>query len=157
MITKNRTAPWLMAIGILLSCIQCWGVETQADIDKRICVNLAEEARYVLDDNSDTTKYLSPYIAAEIYQQVITKSLGLNPTDQSELLATSMAALPCGDIVSSFLMAIKRRMEYNRFDYFVMRYRSWIVGALLLAALVGVFYARQRCSLVKQSDGGAAT
>ena len=156
MVISYRFGSWCLALGLLLGGAQCLALDAQADLEKRICTNLADEARVVLDDSSDTTKYLSPYIAAEIYQQVVAKSLGPKVTDQGEVTAPSMAALTCGDTVSGFLMAIKKRMEYNRFDYFVLRYRFWIVSALLLVAGV-VFYVRQRRGLGKQGDGGAAT
>lgn len=151
---SRRVTPLVLAWGLFCLGAPCVAKDYADDVAQRICANLDDESRRVLDDNSDTSKYLSPYIAAEIYQQVVAKSLEQNATELAAASVPAMAALPCGDTVSGFLMAIKRRMEYNRFDYFVMRYRGWIGAALLIALLSGGFYLRQRQKLAKQASTG---
>jgi hypothetical protein len=124
-------------------------VATDPDaLSKKICSNLAATSQQVLDDHSDTRKYLSPYIASELYEQVAADSLaslGVAATD--ELRAPEMSSLPCQDTVSDFMMAIKKRMEYGRFDRMLVAYRVWFVGGgvVLLGGLLifGLFRRRQ--------------
>ena len=114
----------------------------QSVLELRICENLKTASEQVLDDTSDTTKYLSPYIAAEIYEQVVAKSVEAVGGASADMETPRMAELLCGDTVSTFLMSIKKRMEFNRMDYFLARYRFWIIAALILGLLGGLFYRR---------------
>lgn len=117
-------------------------LDSQSELAQRICENLKTASEQVLDDTSDTTKYLSPYIAAELYDQVVAKSVEAVGGVRADMEIPRMAQLPCGDTVSSFLMSIKKRMEFNRMDYFLARYRFWIITSLIVALLGGLFYRR---------------
>jgi hypothetical protein len=119
-----------------------FSLDNQSVLVQRICENLKVASAQVLDDTSDTTKYLSPYIAAEIYEQVVAKSVEAVGGASADMETPRMAQLPCGDTVSTFLMSIKKRMEFNRMDYFLARYRFWIIAALILGLLGGLFYRR---------------
>jgi hypothetical protein len=110
-------------------------------LEQRICDNLKTTSTQILDDTSDTSKYLSPYIAAEIYDRVVAKSLEAGDVSDG-LQAPRMAQLPCVDTVSTYLMSIKKRMEFNRVDYFLARYRFWIFFAMIVALLGVWFYWR---------------
>ena len=134
-----------MLIGVAVG--QTKTQEVSANVSQRICANLVNESKLVLGDSSETSKYLSPNIAAEIYQQVVVKSL-----DEDEIEAPAMVELPCSDIVSDFMMAIKKRMEYNRIDHFIASNRVLFYGSLVLL-LVGGFNSlrRQRQSLRKDN------
>ena len=153
MATKGWFASWFMALFISLASGLIWAQGVERDLPQRICANLADESNRILNDTNITTKYQSPYIAAEIYQQVVEKSLA-----GADLQAPSMAALPCGDTVAAYLMAIKKRMEYNRFDLFVRDHRVLIISILLLALMAGgawlVYRKKQR---VRDSSVGAAS
>ena len=139
----NKAGLWLaIATTLCLLSSHSLALDTQLALEQRICENLKLASTQVLDDTSDTTKYLSPYIAAELYQQVVQKSVLAAGEAGAETQAPAMAALSCTDTVSTFLMSIKKRMEFNRVDYFVARYRFWIIGALLLVLLGGFFYWR---------------
>ncbi len=127
-------------------------VDTRSALAQRICENLKTASKQVQDDTSDTSKYLSPYIAAEIYEQVVAKSVEAVATASADIEAPRMAQLPCGDTVSTFLMSIKKRMEFNRFDYFMARYRLWIVSALIVALIGGLLYRRLNQQSTKMSD-----
>ena len=124
--------------------------DREALLSQRICSNLASETQRVLNDAGDTHKYLSPYIAVDLYQQVAADSLtSMVGSDTEGLVLPEMSALPCQDTVSDFMMAIKKRMEYGRFDRMVAGNRVWLTGAaiLLLIALmawVAVRRLRQR-------------
>lgn len=129
--------------GIVTACLFCGyalALDARSALDQRICENLKIASEQVLDDTSDTSKYLSPYIAAEIYEQVVAKSLVTGASADME--TPRMAQLPCGDTVSTFLMSIKKRMEFNRMDYFLARYRFWIIATLIVGLLGGLFYRR---------------
>ncbi|MFZ9649673.1 MAG: hypothetical protein ACO29C_06255 [Fluviibacter sp.] len=117
-------------------------LDNQSVLEQRICENLKTASEQVLDDTSDTTKYLSPYIAAELYEQVVAKSVEAVGGASAGMETPRMAQLPCGDTVSTFLMSIKKRMEFNRMDYFLARYRFWIIGVLIVGLLGGLFYRR---------------
>ena len=132
MATKGWFASWFMVLFISLASGLIWAQGVDSDLSQRICANLADESNRILNDTNITTKYQSPYIAAEIYQQVVEKTL-----DGADLQAPSMAALPCGDTVAAYLMAIKKRMEHNRFDLFVRAHRVLIISILLLALMAG--------------------
>jgi hypothetical protein len=115
-------------------------VATDPDaLSKKICSNLAATSQQVLDDHSDTRKYLSPYIAIELYEQVVARSMAaLGVADTDPTMAPEMSSLPCQDTVSDFMMAIKKRMEYGRFDRMLVAYRVWFVGGgiMLLGGLL---------------------
>lgn len=114
--------------------------DREALLSQRICSNLASETQRVLNDAGDTHKYLSPYIAVDLYQQVAADSLtSMVGSDTEGLVLPEMSALPCQDTVSDFMMAIKKRMEYGRFDRMVAGNRVWLTGAaiLLLTCLIG--------------------
>lgn len=149
--TKHLLASWLIALSVLLFSGQVLAQTAPINLPQRICANLASESQRLLDDSSATTKYLSPYIAAEIYQQVVTKSM---MGDDSE--APSIAALPCVDTVSGFMMAIKKRMEYNRVDQFIVSNRVLVYGCLGLILVGGVIYMRRQRQLTKK-DAPEAT
>ena len=117
-------------------------LDKQSELTQRICENLKIASEQVLDDTSDTTKYLSPYIAAEIYEQVVAKSVDAAGGVTADIETPRMAQLPCGDTVSTFLMSIKKRMEFNRVDYFLARYRFWIIAVLIVGLLGCLFYRR---------------
>lgn len=117
-------------------------LDKQSELTQRICENLKIASEQVLDDTSDTTKYLSPYIAAEIYEQVVAKSFDAAGGVTADIETPRMAQLPCDDTVSTFLMSIKKRMEFNRMDYFLARYRFWIIAVLIVGLLGGLFYRR---------------
>lgn len=128
-----------MALSLLLATGQCLAEDPAADLPQRICANLAEASQRVLSDTSTTTKYLSPYIAAEIYQQVVDKTVA-----GVDVQAPAMAALPCGDTVAAYLMAIKKRMEYNRVDYLIADHRVLVSSLLVLAVIAGALWYRNR-------------
>jgi hypothetical protein len=138
---KTYFALMVLAIGCLFSA-PALTVDIQSVLEQRICENLKTASEQVLDDTSDTTKYLSPYIASEIYEHVVAKSVEALGGDSAGMETPRMAQLPCGDTVSTFLMSIKKRMEFNRMDYFLARYRFWIIGALIVGLLGGLFYRR---------------
>jgi len=137
--TKHLFASWFMALSLLLVAGQTVAQEAAGDLPQRICANLANESQRILDDTSTTTKYLSPYIAAEIYQQVVDKTVA-----GADVQAPAMAALPCGDTVAAYLMAIKKRMEYNRVDYLIADHRVLVNSLLVLAVIAGVVWYRNR-------------
>lgn len=123
-------------------------IDTQR-LSQKICSNLSTMSQQVLDDHSDTRKYLSPYIASELYKQVAAESLAsLGVAGTDDVRAPEMSSLPCQDTVSDFMMAIKKRMEYGRFDRMLVAYRVWIVGAglVLLGALLVYGLLRRRQS-----------
>lgn len=131
--------------GIVIACIfsgYALALDARSALDQRICENLKIASEQVLDDTSDTTKYLSPYIAAELYEQVVAKSVEAVGGASADMGAPRMAQLPCGETVSTFLMSIKKRMEFNRMDYFLARYRFWIIATLIVGILGGLFYRR---------------
>ncbi|WVH09268.1 MAG: hypothetical protein EoVTN8_621 [Fluviibacter phosphoraccumulans EoVTN8] len=138
---KSYFALAVIATGCLFSA-PAMSLDNQSVLEQRICENLKAASEQVLDDTRDTTKYLSPYIAAEIYEQVVAKSVEAVGGASAGMETPRMAQLPCGDTVSTFLMSIKKRMEFNRMDYFLARYRFWIIGALIMGLLGGLFYRR---------------
>ncbi len=138
---KSYFALAVLATGCLFSA-PAMSLDNQSVLEQRICENLKAASGQVLDDTSDTTKYLSPYIAAEIYEQVVAKSVEAVGGASADMEAPRMAQLPCGDTVSAFLMSIKKRMEFNRMDYFLARYRFWIIVTLIVGLLGGLFYRR---------------
>lgn len=138
---KSYFALVVLAIGCLFSA-PALTVDNQSVLEQRICENLKAASGQVLEDSSDTTKYLSPYIAAELYEQVVAKSVEAVGGASAGMETPRMAQLPCGDTVSTFLMSIKKRMEFNRMDYFLARYRFWIIGVLIVGLLGGLFYRR---------------
>ena len=146
--TKRFVASSCLVFAALSSLAYAAG--DAAGLNQRICSNLAAASEQVLDDTSTTTKYLSPYIAAEIYQQVVKKS-----AIPEGVVAPTLASLPCGDTVADFLMAIKKRMEYNRVDHFFARYRVFILGLLLLASIAGGLWLRYRKERLASNDSRA--
>ena len=149
--TKHLLASWLMALSVLLVSGPVLAQTAAIDLPQRICANLASESQRVLDDSSATTKYLSPYIAAEIYQQVVSKSMAGDDVE-----APAIAALPCVDTVSGFMMAIKKRMEYNRVDQFIVSNRVLVYGCLGLLLVGGLIYMRRQRQFTKK-DAPEAT
>lgn len=131
----------LFAMACLLSG-RLLALDAQSVLEQRICENLKTASDQVMDDTSDTTKYLSPYIAEEIYEKVVTQSVLAAGDASADIQTPPMAQLPCGDTVSTFLMSIKKRMEFNRMDYFLARYRFWIIAVLIVGLLGGLFYRR---------------
>lgn len=150
--TKHLFASWFMALSLLLVAGQAVAQEAAGDLPLRICANLANESQRILDDTSTTTKYLSPYIAAEVYQQVVDKTVA-----SAEVQAPAMAALPCGDTVATYLMAIKKRMEYNRVDFLMADHRRLIITLLILALIAagGWFIYRKQQLARKESMGSS--
>ncbi len=142
---KHFLVPLFAYLGFMLVMSQSVAQDASADITQRICSNLANETQRVLADTSTTTKYLSPYIATEIYQQVVAKSLA-----GAETAVPTMAALPCGDTVSDFMMAIKKRMEYNRVDHLIANNRVQFYGCLVLLLIGGFIFVRRRRRLSRQ-------
>ena len=153
MATKGWFASWFMALFISLASGLIWAQGEERDLPQRICANLAVESNRILNDTNITTKYQSPYIAAEIYQRVVEETLA-----GANLQAPSMASLPCGDTVAAYLMAIKKRMEYNRFDLFVRAHRVLIISILLLALMAGGAWLvyRQKQGVRDNSVGSAS-
>lgn len=145
--TKRLFVSWFMALSLLLMASHGLAEDAVLDLPQRICANLATESERILDDTSPTSRYLSPYIAAEIYQQVVDKTLA-----GADVPAPAMAALPCGDTVAAYLMAIKKRMEYNRIDHFIVGNRVLIYSCLVLLLVAGFIYGRYRRQLSRQSD-----
>jgi hypothetical protein len=144
---KRLFASWFMALSLLLLTNLCLAEDAVPDLSQRICVNLSTESQRILDDTSPTSKYLSPYIAAEIYQQVVDKTLA-----SADVTAPAMAALPCGDTVAAYLMAIKKRMEYNRIDHFIVGNRVLIYSCVVLLLVAGFVDSRYRRRLDKQTE-----
>jgi hypothetical protein len=131
-------------VGVVTVCLlsgYALASDAHTALEQRICENLKIASQQVMDDTSDTTRYLSPYIAAEIYEQVVAKSVVDGASAPAE--APRMAQLPCGDTVSTFLMSIKKRMAFNRIDYFMARHRFWIVSAMVLLLSGGLIYWRR--------------
>jgi len=115
----------------------------QNSVDQNICINLALETQKVLEDTETTSKYLSPYIADEIYQQVLSNTILANQVNDlavDEL--PRMANLPCADTVSGFMMAIKKRMEYNRVDHFIVGNRVPLTVILIVFVLIVYLWRR---------------
>jgi len=131
-----RLALWMLMLLSLLCGPAMAQVSVATDPDvlsKKICSNLVAASQQVLDDHSDTRKYLSPSIAIELYEQVVAKSMSaLGVADVVPTMAPEMSNLPCQDTVSNFMMAIKKRMEYGRFDRMLLAYRVWVVGGGLI-------------------------
>jgi hypothetical protein len=144
---RRLFASWFMALSLLLLARLGLAEDAVPDLSQRICVNLATEAQRILDDTSPTSKYLSPYIAAEIYQQVVQKTVA-----GADVPEPAMAALPCGDTVAAYLMAIKKRMEYNRIDHFIVGNRVLIYCCVVLLLVAGFVYSRYRRHLARQTD-----
>lgn len=147
MSTKRLVASSFLLLSLLLVSRYGLAEGAASDLSQRICANLATESQHILDDASRTSKYLSPYIAAEIYQQVVDKTVA-----GSGAAAPAMAALPCGDTVAAYLMSIKKRMEYNRVDHFVVSNRVQIYSCLVLLLVAGFIYSRYRRRLARNTD-----
>lgn len=147
MSTKRLFASWFFVLSFLLTTRLGLAADAAPDLSQRICANLATESQHILDDASSTSKYLSPYIAAEIYQQVVDRTVA-----GADVSVPAMAALPCGDTVAAYLMSIKKRMEYNRIDHFVVSNRVQIYSCLVLLLVAGFIYSRYRKRLARQTD-----
>ena len=121
-------------------------VENSTDFAHRICNNLGVQTQRILDDVSDTQKYLSPYIAVDLYQEVVAISQPPAPSPSAGAgeAIPEMSALPCQDKVSAFMMAIKQRMEYGRLDRLLGPNRGWKIGLVILMLLGGWWFVRQR-------------
>lgn len=142
----------LAVVTVCLLSTHALALDSQSALEQRICENLKTASKQVLDDTSDTTKYLSPYIADEIYEQVVAKSVVAAGDASTDIQAPRMAQLPCGETVSFFLMSIKKRMEFNRVDYFIARYRFWIFTVLIAGLLGALAYCRLNRRSAKASD-----
>ncbi len=153
MVSKRLFASWFIALNLLLVSGLVWAQAAVSDLPQRICANLADESKRILNDTSPTTKYLSPYIAAEIYQQVVAKTVA-----GPELESPSMVELPCGDTVAAYLMAIKKRMEYNRVDLLIADHRVLITSVLILALIAaGGWFAYRKKQMVLDDSVGSAS
>ena len=122
-----------------LAIAQVAGGDLNARFAQDVCTNLAQETRAVLNDAGDTHKYLSPYIAQDLYQGVVSRTLAALPSGVvPTVMVPEMSALPCQDTVSDFMMGIKQRMEYGRFDRMLLdnRVRIALFGLLALMGLV---------------------
>jgi hypothetical protein len=60
------------------------------------------------------------------------------------------------DTVSGFMMAIKKRMEYNRVDQFIVSNRVLLYGCLGLLLVGGLIYMRRQRQFAKK-DAPEAT
>ncbi len=109
---------------------------SNAQLASAVCANLALETQAVLNDAGDTHKYLSPYIAQDLYQGVIHRTMAALPAvAAAHVVVPEMSTLPCQDTVSDFMMGIKQRMEYGRFDRMLLdnRVRIALFGFLAVA------------------------
>ena len=132
-----------LALVLAVALIPAYAADAQDSLGQLICKNLAIESQKVLDDTDRTSKYLSPYIADEIYQQVLSSSVADYETAGGVVNdLPRMANLPCADTVSGFLMAIKKRMEYNRVDHFVVGNRIPLTVALIVFVMIIYFWRR---------------
>lgn len=145
---SRRSLRWVGLVGVVLALLlpaighigqvaaQSTAGDREALLSQRICSNLALETQRVLDDAGDTHRYLSPYIVVDLYQQVAADSLAsMGASEAGALPLPEMSSLPCQDTVSDFMMAIKKRMEYGRFDRMVAANQIWWIGSLILLAL----------------------
>ena len=85
----------LAVITVCLLSTHALALDAQPALEQRICENLKIASKQVLDDTSDTTKYLSPYIAAEIYEQVVAKSVVAAGDAKAADLCTAAVAAAC--------------------------------------------------------------
>ena len=146
---------------LLLSLLGAGVVFAQGDVGplnaqlaQDVCKNLAQETSAVLNDPGDTHKYLSPYIAQDLYQAVVGRTLATLPDGlAASLTPPEMSALPCQDTVSDFMMGIKQRMEYGRFDRMLLdnRERIALIGLLLLLGFAAYRRWWRKPSITKTS------
>jgi hypothetical protein len=133
---------------LVVSPLQAQGIDPAAaaeasrQLPERLCQALAQEPARILNDPGDTHKYLSPYVAQDIYEGLVEASLReLPPELRRSVRAPDMSSLPCQDTVSDVMMAIKKRMDYGRFDRFLLGNRVRIaVIAGVLVLMIGLYW-----------------
>lgn len=100
-----------------------------------LCANLATEADRIANDSSDLAYYLSPFVAQELYARVVTQTAQAL-TAQGEVIPVTpeISALPCGDTVDRFMMAIKGRMELGMAINLLKELRPYLIlfGLILI-------------------------
>lgn len=110
---------------------------TEAEYAQRLCANLETEATRVTNDQGDLRAYLSPMIAQDLYDRLVTSTAAQLATDSLKVPpAPAMSQLPCTDTVERFMMAIKGRMELGMARYTIANARPYLIGFVLVLLLV---------------------